>query len=343
MKNNKGKIIQNIFATQKGILAADERPKTMDARLLALGISDGPETRSQYRDMLFSTARLEAYISGIILSLDTLEEQQVNGIPLHAFFVNKDIMLGLKVDNGLIPFEGSDTLSITKGLTALPLLLQSVIAMDKQIVFTKWRSVIPVRGHTPAFLKKVSSDLALYAKVVLNAGMVPIIEPEVLLQGNHSMQESQETLTLVLRNLIQALIDAKVSPRDCILKTSFALHGNSSSQVDAEGVAASTIDALETVRDASAEENQFAGIVFLSGGLSPMAATSCLAHTIALARIRHYDIPITFSYGRALQQEALETWGGDVAKVQDAKRVFLNTVERNSRALTRLPQQRGQQ
>jgi fructose-bisphosphate aldolase class I len=320
----------SLFAPGKGILAADESVATATKRLASYGIGAGEEMRRQYRDLFFGTDGVEEYLSGIILFAETLTEKGDDKKLFPASLLSRGIAPGIKVDGGTEPMSDSPDELITQGLLDLS---ERLPTYRKQgAVFTKWRAVIRIEGDqlpSALALHENAKRLAAYAKEVQSAGMVPILEPEVLLSGKHSRQRAREVIAETFRTVFSVLEEQAVDYGSLVLKTSMALSGEENGKKDTpEEVAEDTIAALVESVPASV-----AGIVFLSGGQTPDQATENLAAITREARTREAPWPLTFSYARALQEEALSIWKGEAANVPAARAAFLARLRKVSAAL----------
>lgn len=323
-------IARALFSPGKGILAADESVATATKRLASYGVGAGEEMRRQYRDLFFGAGGIEKYLSGIILFSDTLLEKGNDRKLFTTSLSSRGIASGVKVDLGTEPFPASPQELITQGLLDLP---DRLAVYKKQgAVFTKWRSVVKIEGDnlpTAMAIHENMKRLATYAKEVQSAGLVPILEPEMLYEGNHGRARATEVLTETLGTLFSVLAEHSVDRASLILKTSMILSGSGSGKVDTpEEVAHDTLSVLmETV------PSQIAGIVFLSGGQTPDQATANLQAIAAYAREMAAPWPLTFSYARALQEEALSVWRGEEENVEAARAVFVNRLAKVSSAL----------
>lgn len=323
---------QHLVAKGKGILAADESVSTADKRLTEYGITPSPEMRRKFRDMLLATPGIEEYLSGVILYEETLSQKDdVDGLLFPNLLSARGIIPGIKVDQGLEPFPESPHETITKGLLGLPERLAEYRA-TYGTGFTKWRAAITIEGDrlpsAPAIVEN-AKRLASYAYEVQKAGMVPMVEPEVLLEGKHGRVRARAVLEIVLHALFDALREQSVDLSGVILKTSMALSGSTSGHSDTpEEVAEDTLAAL-----IAAVPKQVPGIVFLSGGQSTEQATANLKAITVLAREKQAPWPLTFSYARALQDEALAVWQGKDENEDAAREVFLARLKKVSEAL----------
>ena len=318
--------VTQITNPQKGIFAVDESQKTMLSRLQLAGITNGSEADSDaLREMLFDTEGLEAYISGAILHESSLVRRTQNGGILAELLRAKNIVLGVKVDNGLAPLMPHQENSIqqeqiSRGLDTLSERLPTFFAQG--IRFTKWRSVFLITDELPTqtCTQANAHVLAQYASVVQHANMVPIIEPEILYDGTHTLQRSKDVHREVLRKLFATIEAYGVHMEALILKTSMVLPGKESNITHSgKEIAEATLSVLED----TIPEN-IAGVVFLSGGQTPSQATENLH---ALRRAHNTRWPITFSYSRATEEEAIATWAGKEANIQTARNVLLQRLQ----------------
>lgn len=324
-------IARKMIAPGKGLLAADESNMSADKRLTLYGIEPSVEMRRKYRELFLNTPGIEQYLSGVILYEETLEQKGNDGILFPASLTSRDIIPGIKVDTGTEPFPGSVDELITNGLIGLPERLAEYRA-SYGTGFTKWRAVVTIDGDrlpTSTALLENSKRLAEYARLVQEAGMVPILEPEVLLKGAHSRVRSREVLVKTLETLMAVLQDHAVDFSGIILKTAMAVSGSESGREDTpEEVAEDTVGVLiETVPSA------VPGIVFLSGGQTPDQATENLRAITAKAREVHAPWPLTFSYARALQEEALTAWAGKDENMDAARAAYMERLAKVADAL----------
>lgn len=324
-------IAQQLLKNGKGILAADESVGSADKRLVAYGITPSPEVRRTFRNLFLAAPGVEDYLSGVILYEETLTQDDEHGVPFAESLLSRGIIPGIKVDEGTEPFPESPDELITKGLLGLPERLAAFRTKYKT-GFTKWRAVVRIEGDrlpTAHALVENAKRLAAYALEVQKAGMVPIVEPEVLLEGSHSRMRSRQVLEATLTALMDALKDQGVDMSGLILKTSMALSGSETGKIDSpEEVAQDTVGVLmKTV------PMDVAGIVYLSGGQGNDQATDNLAAIIKEAKKQGAPWPMTYSYARALQDEALHTWAGDEANVPAARSAFIARLQKVTAAL----------
>ena len=316
----------------KGILAADESTASADKRLTEYGIATGPEMRRQYRDLFLAAPGIETYLSGVILHEETLHQESDAGVPFVKGLSRLGIIPGIKVDEGTEPMADSPDELITKGLLGLSERLQA-FRTAYGTGFTKWRAVIRIEGDrlpTARAIVENAKRLASYAHEVQMAGMVPLVEPEVLLQGTHSRLRSRQVLEATLTALMDALTDAGVDLSGVILKTSMVLSGSETGKMDTpEEVAEDTVAVLM-----KAVPRTLAGIVFLSGGQGSDQAIQNLAAIVQEARTKKAPWPLTFSYARAFQDEALTVWAGDEANQEKAREAFIKRLQQATEALS---------
>lgn len=320
-----------LMAPGKGLLAADESNESTDAkRLTPNGISTGEEMHRQFREMLLDAPGIEKYLSGVILYKETLGQKSDSGVPFPELLSTRGIIPGIKVDEGLEPFPDSKDETITKGLIGLSERLAEYRS-KYGTGFTKWRAVIKIEGDrlpTNTAVLENAKRLATYACEAQRAGMVPIVEPEVLLDGSHSRLRAREVIAKTMNALTAALEDQAVDLGGVIIKTSMALSGSTSGRADTpEEVAEDTLGALMESVPAS-----IPGIVFLSGGQTPDQAISNLRAIVKLAREKNAPWPLTFSFARAFQDEALKLWAGKPENVSAARVVLLERLSQASKA-----------
>lgn len=318
----------HLLRSGKGILAADESDASADKRLTQYSIKTGPEMRRKYRDLFLSAPGIEQYLSGVILYEETLKQKAGDGTPFAQLLHKKGIIPGIKVDQGLEPFPDGGDEHITKGLIGLPERLNQ-FRTKYDTGFTKWRALITIDGTrlpTSQAIVENARRLSSYALEAQKAGMVPLVEPEVLLTGSHSRVRAKEVLAQVIRTLSSALEDQGVDVSGVILKTSMVLSGSESGRTDTpEEVASDTLDVLlDNV------PKHLGGIVFLSGGQSTEQATANLRAIEEEAKKRSAPWHLTFSYARALQDEALTIWQGKDENVDAAREAFLARLKEDA-------------
>ncbi len=318
-------IANRLVESKKGILAADESNHTCNARFAALGIPETEGMRRNWRELLITTPNLEKYITGIILYDETIRQSTLSGVPFTKFMERKGILIGIKVDEGLVPMPGSPEETITQGLNGLPGRLAEYREMGAS--FAKWRAAFKISSGTPTdeAIRENAKILARYAKACQDESIVPIVEPEVLLDGSHSIEKSREVTERVLTILFEELPKYFVALEGLILKTSMVISGkDNENRADSKTVASYTTDVLKAV-----VPKETAGVVFLSGGQSPKEATDNLRE---MAKLEPLPWQIAFSYSRALQNDALIAWDGDPDNVKEAQNVFTKRLEEECRA-----------
>ncbi len=323
-------IARSLFVPGKGILAADESVRTATTRLSQHGIATSEEMRRQFRDLFLGAEGIEQYLSGVILFPETLLQKGNDKQLFPTSLAARGILPGVKVDLGTEPIATSSQELITQGLLDLGARLEAY--KKEGAIFTKWRAVIRILGDefpSANAIHENAKRLASYGKEVQSAGLVPILEPEVLLEGNHSRARSRKVIEQVLQILFSVLKEHSVDCASLVVKTSMALSGDGSGKKDTpEEIAHDTVEAL--LRSVPA---QVAGIVFLSGGQTPEEATENLAAIVRYAKGINAPWPLTFSYARALQDEALAVWKGKEENVSAAREAFLSRLVKVSSAL----------
>lgn len=311
--------IQKIFAPGKGILAADESTHTIEKRFAAIGLTSTPELNKKYREMLFTTPNIENYLGGVILFDESVRQG------LHKTIQGRGILAGIKVDEGLESFNGTEE-QITKGIETLDSRLKEYQSFD--LKFTKWRAAIKISDIYPSqpFLEENLNRMVEFAKLSIANNMVPIVEPEILLDGKHTTTRCAEISVDVWKILFDKLKESGLDLSNVILKTNMVLPGRDSS-VKAEPleVAEATLRSLK-----KSVPSEVSGIVFLSGGQTPDEATNNLNEIVK--RKTDAPWPISFSYSRALQEEAMGAWSGKDENITSAQGVFLKRLERVSQA-----------
>ena len=319
-------VAQQLVVEGKGILAADESTPSANKRFAAIGVPETEEMRRQYRQLLITTKNIEEFLSGVILYDETIRQRTDQGADFAKVLQDKGIIPGIKVDQGTVDFEGHPAEKITQGLEGLARRLQEYYSMGAR--FTKWRAVIIIGEDIPTqdTIQKNAEILAEYAQVSQTEGLVPIVEPEVLLDGDHTIARAEEVITHTLKVLFEELQKAQVDLSGLLLKSSMALPGKDCvQQATAQQVAEATIRALK-----NSVPVKVAGIVFLSGGQSPQQATENLNE---ITKLGSKLWPVTFSFSRALQEPVLETWKGDNANLKAAQEIFLKRLRLNQSAL----------
>lgn len=318
-------IAQTLLAPGKGILAADESMGTIEKRFAKINLPSTEENRRAYRDMLFTAPGIGEYISGVIMFDETIRQNAEDGRSFVEVLNAEGVLPGIKVDLGTQDMEGSPEEKVTKGLDGLSERLDEYVKLGAK--FAKWRAVITISEHTPTDenLRQNAKDLAAYAKACQEAGLVPIVEPEVLMDGAHSQERCREVSERTLRAVFEELEKAGVVLEGMILKTNMVVPGKEAAeQATAEQIAEVTVQLFhEVLPDA------LPGQAFLSGGQSEIEATVNLN---AINQKRPLPWTLTFSYGRALQDSALKEWGGKAENVKSAQKILMHRAKMNSLA-----------
>ena len=314
-----------MVAQGKGILAADESGPTIKKRFDAIGIPSTEENRRAYRDMLFTAPQVQKHISGVILFEETLGQADTRGVPFPDLLKERGILPGIKVDKGLTPIPGTREEEATQGLDGLA---GRLAAYGKQgAKFAKWRAVINIGNHRPSRLALDinAHGLARYAALCQDAGIVPIVEPEILMTGTHDIGTCERISQWVLERVFSELVFQRVLLEGMILKPSMVTPGDACpDQVDIETVAKASVRVYRRVVPAAVP-----GIAFLSGGQSSETAT---AHLNAMNQIGPHPWKLSFSYGRALQAHPMETWAGKAENLAAAQAAFLKRASLNGAA-----------
>ena len=314
-----------MVAKGKGLLAADESSGTCETRFKSVGVDCTEENRRTYRGLLFTTPGVEQYVSGVILYDETVRQKTNEGTPFPDYMAKKGILPGIKVDTGAKNLALCPGEKVTEGLDGLRERLAAYFKAGCR--FAKWRAVVTIGEAIPSHtcLYANAHALARYSALCQEANIVPIIEPEVLLDGAHSIERCEEVTEATLRATYAALSAHNVSAEHVILKASMVVSGkNNPRQAGIDEVAERTVRVLKRTVPASQP-----GVVFLSGGQSDVNAT---AHLNAMAATRGLPWPLTFSYSRALQNPALSTWKGQNANIGAAQRAFYHRAHMNSLA-----------
>ena len=319
-------VARALVARGKGILAADESQPTMAKRLAALGIENTEEQRRRYRQLLFTTPELGRFISGVILFDETIRQDAEDGSPFPALLTRQGIAPGIKVDKGTKPLAGTSGELITEGLDGLRERLAEYRALGAR--FAKWRAVITIGSGIPSqyCLETNAHALARYAVLCQEGGLVPIVEPEVLMDGDHPIARCFVVTEVALRTLFEALVHQGAVLEGLLLKPNMVLPGKDCAhQVDAQEVATATLHCLRRTVPAAVP-----GIVFLSGGQEERQATARLNGMNVLESSPPWAL--SFSYARALQATAMRTWGGRPQNVPAAQKALAHRARCNSAA-----------
>jgi fructose-bisphosphate aldolase, class I len=327
MDNDIENVAKTLVSNFKGILAADESMGTIEKRFASIGISNTDENRRSYRELLFTAPGVEEYISGVILFDETIRQSSSEGVPFPKLLSDRGIIPGIKVDEGKIDFPDHPGESITKGIEGLKERLDEYKKLGAK--FTKWRAVIAIGPGIPSqeCIEANTIELCKFAQITQDAGMVPIVEPEVLMDGDHDIIRCEDITRATLTTLFAHLKEYQVNLRGLLLKPNMILPGKkySGEQVSSGTIATVTLSAFERTIPP-----EVPGIVFLSGGQSPEEATV----NLNAINQKKDGLPweLSFSYGRALQEPVLKTWNGDNANKNIAQATFLKRAKLNSLA-----------
>jgi fructose-bisphosphate aldolase, class I len=322
-------IARAIVADGKGILAADESSGTIKKRFDSIDVESTEETRRAYRELLFTTEGVEEYISGVILYDETIRQKTADGTPFPNLLASKGIIPGIKVDIGAKPLAHAPGETVTEGLDGLRERLAEYHELGGR--FAKWRAVISIGEGIPSeYCIWVNAHaLARYAALAQEARLVPIVEPEVLMDGDHTIERSFEVTSRTLHAVFTELRDQRVHPEGILLKPNMVLPGyDSPDQVSDDEIAHETVRCFRRHVPAAVP-----GIVFLSGGQSEEEATRRLN---AMNAIGPHPWKLSFSYGRALQAAALKAWQGKEENVGAAQRAYYHRAKMNGAAQTGL-------
>ncbi|OLT41280.1 fructose-bisphosphate aldolase [Saccharomonospora sp. CUA-673] len=319
------KIARTLVSNRRGILAADESIGTMSTRLEKVGVEATAENRRLYRELIVTTPQLAESISGIILADETFYQKLSNGRTFPEYLSDIGILAGIKVDTGAKALAGAPGEKITEGLDGLRERVEEYARLGA--TFAKWRAVITIGDSVPSdrAVHANAHALARYAGLCQEGGLVPIVEPEVLMDGSHSLATCQKVTTSVIRTVFDQLELMKVQLDGIVLKPNMVVAGSESSeQPSVEDVANATVDALRASVPPSVP-----GIAFLSGGQRPEVATENLA---AMQNIDSLPWELTYSFGRALVGPALETWRGESANEAAAQGALSERAVANASA-----------
>lgn len=318
-------VARSMVAKGKGILAADESMGTIKRRFDSIKIESNDHNRRAYRDMLFTTKGIEEAISGVILFDETIRTAALDGTPFPQLLSKKGIMPGIKVDKGPVDIPGFPGEVVTEGLDGLRARVKEYKELGAK--FAKWRAVITIGDGIPTYtcLEANAHALARYAALCQEGGIVPIVEPEVLLDGSHTVERCEEVTEQTLKVTFAALFLQRIHLEGMILKPSMVVSGKDNPrQAGVEEVAERTLRCLKRTVPAAVP-----GIAFLSGGQSAESATE---HLNAMNAMGPQPWQVSFSYARALQDPALKAWKGDAANVPAAQKIFYHRAKCNSAA-----------
>lgn len=315
-----------LLASGKGILAADESDATAAKRLDMVHLPNTPENRREWREAMLGADGLEDYISGVILYDSTLRDETSDGTPFADLLTAKGIVPGIKVDLGVKDLQGFKGEVITQGLDDLDKRFEEYYDMGAR--FAKWRAVITIDEDelpTDAALRMNAIMLTRYAQLAQEAGILPIVEPEVIFEGDHSLQKAEMVTTRTLQILFQTLMEYRVDLSGLILKSSMVLAGSKYSEASTpEQVANATLRTFHM-----SVPHEVAGIVFLSGGQTPRRSTENLD---AIAKMGPQPWPITYSFSRAIEEPMLLAWGGKKENIEASQKALIENCKQNSLA-----------
>ena len=305
-----------LVAPGKGILAADESHGTIEKRFKSIDVQNSEENRRAYRDMLFTTSGISEFISGVILFDETIRQKGLDGTPFPKLLAAKGMIPGIKVDAGTVALPGSPAEKRTQGLDGLRERLAEYKGLGAR--FAKWRAVITIGDGIPSrhCIADNASALGTYAALCQEQGIVPIVEPEVLMDGGHTIERCYDVTESTLRAVFAALEERRVSLEGMLLKPNMVISGKECKvQAPAQQVAEMTVACFRRTVPAAVP-----GIVFLSGGQTSPQATANLSVMNAMATVQPWQI--SFSYGRALQDEALKAWRGQKQNVGAGQKAY---------------------
>jgi fructose-bisphosphate aldolase class I len=316
-----------LVAEGKGILAADESDGTIKKRFDSIGLESTEDARRAYREMLFTTEGVEEYISGVILFDETIRQSAADGTPFPKLLESRGVIPGIKVDKGAKPLANAEGETVTEGLDGLRARLDEYRELGAR--FAKWRAVYTITDDLPSEYCNWTNAhaLARYAALCQEAGIVPIVEPEVLQDGTHTIERSFDVTSRVLEAVFTELHDQRVHLEGILLKPNMVLSGYEASQrAGVDEVAELTLKCFKRHVPAAVP-----GIVFLSGGQSDEDAT---AHLNAMNARGPLPWQLSFSYGRALQAPSLKAWAGKPENVEAGQRAYYHRAKMNSAART---------
>ena len=318
-------IASKIVGDGKGVLAADESTNTIKKRFDSIDVDSTEDTRCNYREILFSSKGISQFISGVILFEETFFQKNKQGQSLKEILENVDCFPGIKIDQGLEAFNNSPNETYTKGIDTLNKRLKPFA--ENGAKFTKWRAVISIDSNLPTTecVKKNSELLSEFALISQKNNLVPIVEPEIIMEGKHNLEKCYEVTKNTLREVFSCLKNKKVNLNGMLLKPNMIVPGSKSTEkLNIKKSAEKTIQCLkETV------PNEVPGIIFLSGGLNSLDATMLLNEINKLGQL---NCKLSFSYGRALQEHALKAWLGKNENKENTQKIFMHRAKMNSMA-----------
>ncbi len=312
------------MAKEKGILAADQSPRTINRQLAGIGVPEEAEMRRKYRQLLFTTTGLDQYVTGVIMHDGTIRNHTDDGVSFADVLISKGILPIIKVDKGTHPHVNFPGEVLTEGLDGLPARMREYYDLGAR--GAKWRAVITIGEEMPTIenVRTDSVSLARYAAICQEAGVVPMVEPEVLYSGSHDLERAERVTTEALSILFEALDEQRVDLKGLILKSSMVLAGSENSvQTAPHDVAESTVRTFK-----NSVPDEVGGIVFLSGGQTPEQAT---ANLNAIAALENEDVPweFAFSFSRGLEEPVQKAWRGKDENLILAQDELLNRLKLN--------------
>jgi fructose-bisphosphate aldolase class I len=325
IKHELESVAQALVPKGKGILAADESDRAIKRQFGTINLASTEENRQSYRDMLFTTSGVEAFISGVILFDETIRQKSLGGMPFLELLSKKGIIPGIKADTGVKDLAGFPGETITEGLDGLRENLTEYRELGAQ--FAKWRAVINIGEGLPTqfCIDANAHALARYAALCQEVGLVPIVEPEVLMDGTHDIERCETVTEATLQRVYSELYTHRVVLEGTLLKANMVLSGKACpKQASVDEVAEATVHCFRRTIPAAVP-----GIVFLSGGQGAKLATE---HLNAMNAIDNHPWELSFSYGRALQGPSLKAWGGKAANVPAAQKIFYHRARCNGAA-----------
>jgi fructose-bisphosphate aldolase class I len=324
--------INDLMTDGKGILALDESATTATRRLSAIGVEPSEENRRRYRELFLCTVGIEKYLSGVILYDETMWQGDTRGLPFPKVLSRAGVRVGIKVDAGLVDLGGFPNEKVTEGLDGLRDRL--IKYRQSGASFAKWRAAFTIDESaglpTEQCVQINAVMMARYARICQEEGIVPIVEPEVILEGPHSLATAETVTGRVVKALFDELVRYRVDLSGVILKTSMVVPGHGSPEhakgwkTTVEAVAAATARML-----LASVPTEVGGVVFLSGGQEPEEAT---CHLDAIAKHEPFPWPVAFSFARAIQEPPLSIWAGSDDNLSRAREEFMNLLEANSQA-----------
>jgi len=317
--------VARMLRPAKGIVALDESTTTAGKRLADIGLDNTEDNRRMYREIFINAPDMEQYVSGVILYDETIRQSDRAGVPFRETLAKNGVVIGIKVDEGIEPVLESEQETVTKGLEKLESRLPEYFALGAR--FAKWRAAIPVADDLPTemVVKENASRMAKYAQLCQAAGIVPVVEPEVLMEGTHSQARAKEVIAMVLAEVVAALQDYKVWLPGVVIKTSMVVPGKDSGEaIDPKKVGADTTEVLKATIPAD-----IGGVVFLSGG---QTTEDALRDLDAIADLEPLPFEIACSFARALQAPAMQAWQGNPENISAAQEAFVAVLKKMSLA-----------